>query len=48
MAEPEEHEAIETPEETPPLGRWSRMYFLVIGVLLVEILLFSVFTKVFE
>lgn len=35
-------------DEAPPLGRWSRIYLLVLGVLVTEIVLFSLFTKVFE
>ncbi len=48
MSDAPENEVAETPDEAPPLGRWSRIYLLVLGVLVVEIVLFTLFTKVFE
>ena len=47
MADVSEESPVET-EETPPLGSWRRMYALVLGVLLVETILFTLFTKMFE
>ena len=52
-----EHDPRETPagvpsepkaEERPPLGSWVRMYAVVLGVLLVQILVFHLFTRAFE
>ncbi len=36
-----------SPEPTPPLGRWRRLYALVIGVLILDIVLLWIFAQVF-
>lgn len=37
------------PEEPPPvLGRWSRLYALVLGLLALDIALFALFARVFR
>lgn len=38
----------EVPEEAPPLGSWPKMYAVVLGVLVVDIVLLTVFTRVFS
>ncbi len=48
MADVSEESTTATGEEAPPLGSWRRMYAVVLGVLLVETLLFTLFTKIFE
>jgi hypothetical protein len=36
-------------EAPPPIGRtWNRLYAVVLGLLVVEIVIFYAFTKVFE
>ena len=35
-------------EEQPPFGSWNRMYAFVLGCLGIEIVLFYVFTRIFE
>lgn len=48
MSEEPRAEDAEAPDEPPPLGTWPRMYALVLGNLAFWILVFYVFTKVFE
>ncbi len=48
MADVSEESTIETGEEAPPLGSWRRVYAVVLGVLVVETLLFTLFTKIFQ
>ena len=48
MSEPQEDRHEGADQEPPPLGSWKRMYVLVLGVLVAEIFLFSVFTWVFK
>lgn len=48
MADVSEESTTETGEEAPPLGSWRRMYALVLGVLLLETLLLTLFTKIFD
>ncbi len=48
MADVREESTVEAEEEAPPLGSWRRMYALLLGVLVVETLLFTLFTKIFE
>ena len=36
------------PDERPPLGSWPRMYALVLGNLAFLIVLFTIFTNVFD
>ena len=48
MADVREESTVEAEEEAPPLGSWRRMYALVLGVLVAETLLFTLFTKIFE
>ena len=38
----------ESSDERPPLGTWRRMYALVLGALVLEVLLFYLFTRIFE
>ena len=48
MADVSKESSIETAEEAPPLGSWRRVYAFVLGVLVVETLLLTLFTKIFE
>ena len=48
MVDVSEESTAENVEEPPPLGSWPRVYALVLCVLLVETLLFTLFTKIFE
>jgi len=44
LAPPENAE----PEERPPLGSWPRLYALVIGALVLDVVLFYLFTRTFS
>ena len=48
MAEEAPEQTADVEDEAPPLGSWQRLYALVLGVLVIETLLFWVFTVAFE
>ena len=36
------------PDGRPPLGSWKRMYLLVLGFLVAQIVLYDLFTRFFQ